>query len=94
MQAYEENALRLVFNTYGMVGVLALVLVLMFVGYKWWQLRKFTLKKDVMIWMLSAIVILCCILLPMRSVMIPVYAFFVWKMVHDSEGKRGFMEID
>lgn len=94
MQAYEENALRLAFNTYGMVGVLALVLLLMFVGYKWWQLRKFTLKKDVMIWMLSAIVILCCILLPMRSVMIPAYAFFVWKMVHDSEGKRGFMEID
>ncbi|MBQ2922717.1 MAG: hypothetical protein IJE60_06520 [Tyzzerella sp.] len=94
IRAYEENALRLAFNTYGMVGVLALVLLLMFVGYKWWQLRKFTLKKDVMIWMFSAIVILCCILLPMRTVMLPIYTFFVWKMVHDSEGKRGFMEID
>ena len=94
MQAYEENTLRLVFDAYGMVGVLALVFLLAFLGYKWWQLRRFTLKKDVIIWMLSAIVILCGILLPMRSVMIPVYTFFVWKMVHDSEGKRWFMETE
>ena len=94
MQAYEENTLRLVFDAYGMVGVLALVFLLAFLGYKWWQLRRFTLKKDVIIWMLSAIVILCGILLPMRSVMIPVYTFFVWKMVHDSEGKRWFMEAE
>lgn len=94
MQAYEENTLRLVFDAYGMVGVLVLVFLLAFLGYKWWQLRRFTLKKDVIIWMLSAIVILCGILLPMRSLMIPIYTFFVWKMVHNSEGKRWFMETE
>ena len=94
MQAYEENGLRMVLDAYGMVGVLALVVLLAFWGYKWWQLRRFTLKKDVIIWMLSAIVILCCILLPMRSVMIPIYTFFVWKMVHDGEGKKWFMETE
>ena len=93
-QAYEENALRLSFDAYGIVGTLMLVALIVFLGYKWWQLRRFTLKKDVIIWMLSAIVILSCILLPMRAVMIPVYTFFVWKMVHDGEGKRWFMEID
>lgn len=88
MQAYEENALHLMLEGYGMVGVLALVLLLMLVGYKWWQLRKYTLKKDVIIWLLSAIVILCCILLPMRLVMIPMYTFLVWKLVHVGESRR------
>lgn len=90
-QAYEENALHMMLEGYGMVGVLVLVLLLMLVGYKWWQLRRVTLKKDVVIWMLSAIVILCSILLPMRLGMIPVYTFFVWKMlmpVRAGEGKE------
>ena len=94
MQAYEENALKLAFDAYGIVGALVLMVLLSVLGYKWWQYRRFTLRKDVIIWMLSVMVILCCILLPMRSVMIPVYTFFVWKMIHDGEGKRWFMEME
>lgn len=94
MQAYEENALRLVYNAYGIVGVLILVTLLAFLGYLWWQYRRFTLRKDVIIWMLSAMVMLICILLPMRSVMIPIYTFFVWKMIHGGEGKRGYMKVE
>lgn len=82
--AYNENMFRVVFEAYGIIGVLLSVPILGLISYKVWKAGKRTVKKDILIWILSAVIVVECVIMPVRPIMLPIYALILFKLIHGS----------
>ena len=86
--ACNENALWLVYDAYGMIGVLFFVVLFVIFANRLWEVSKCTRKKDVLTWMLSVGILVGYVLLPMRPIMIPIDTFILMKTVHGNAVKK------